>query len=332
MQYEYYYMQLSKQERVIYRKLHEGIKKYKDLVVFDTPIYIKNDRVIRALEYDHPELYYWDFQLLKTKTRGSETAIKLDYFINREEANKNAPRIEQGIISILDKCNSQYDSEYDRFKSIYDCMARNIDYKNETGNLAASIVHDHTILGVFEKKRAVCDGISKAFKMVLERAGIDCIVVSGARKENGAQKDGHAWNVVWIDDIPCHVDLTWAIEQSNSKSINHDYVGLTDNQIAKDHSIDSLLSIPKCQNEELDYYIRNKAALRRPEELPQYLMEHAKEKPFEINIRLDFECNMEEMEKKAMDFVLTHFVIQGQHVRITTKRRDEQRVLIMAGE
>ena len=332
MQYEYYYMRLSKSEKDIYKELHEGVKEFKPLVSFKKHDGVNYDRVVRALEFDHPELYYWDSRVVKSKTRGNDAALKIDYFIEQNEVNRNAPKVEKGITSILGKCNSQFGSEYDRFKSIYDCMVRNINYVNAIGNSDRDSAYAHTILGVFEKHSAVCDGISKAFKLVLERAGIDCIVVLGAKRTEGTISDGHAWNIIWIDDKPCHVDLTWAIEQSKNGTVNHDYVGLTDKQITKDHSIDSLLTVPKCKTDEFDYYVRNNAVIKSEDALRKYLKANASKKPFEINVRLVFECNLQEIEKKATDYIVAHYVIKSQHIKLTTKRRDEQGILVIAGE
>ncbi len=334
MQYEYYYQELDRREKQVYRGLMEAISKHESMAVVENGGALASvNRVVRALDYDHPELYYWDCRNIVIKTRGNQMAIKLDYYLNKEEISKNKPKIERGIAEILGKCKSQYDSEYDRFKSIYDCMVRNLEYEYsaDNGKDIESVFYPHTVLGVFARKRAVCDGISKAFKLVLEKSGIDCIVVRGTKREQGADKEGHAWNIVWIDDKPCHVDLTWAIEQSNKKVINNDYVGLTDKQIQKDHGIDNVLKVPKCNSEELDFYIRNNAVIKRESDLPLYLKKHAEHKPFEINVRLDFQCNMEDMEKKAVDYVITHYVLGNQHVKITSHYREDQNNLIMTG-
>lgn len=180
----------------------------------------------------------------------------------------------------------------------------------------------------------MCDGISKAFKLVLERSGIDCIVLQGEKKENTGTSGAHAWNIVYIGDSQtCHVDLTWAVENSSMGKVNYDYVGLTDAQIQKDHQMKNLMDVPKCENEEFDYYVRNKAVVRSVDELQRYLQRHANTKPFEINVRLDFTCNIKEMAKKASDYVVKHFVIAGGcvDIKVDSQYREGQNILIMTG-
>lgn len=336
MQYEYYYSKLSQKERQVYRKINESLKLHSAFVEIHKLEDNQLLRVIRALEYDHPELYFWDTRKVVTKTNSNKMALKLAYYWSTEEIEKNAPKIENGIRAILSKADKHYDSQYDMFLGIYGCMARNIKYDFEGMNSdeKKDMAYAHTILGVFAKKKAVCDGISKAFKLVLERAGLDCIVIEGAKASTNGKICAHAWNIVWIEDKPCHVDLTWAVEASKPNTINHDYVGLTDNQIHKDHEIKSILDIPKCETNELDYYVRNKAVINSVEELQKYLQVHAHKKPFEINVRLDFNCDIKAMAKKASDYVIKHFVIAGDcvDIKVDSQYREGQNILIMTGK
>ena len=50
--------------------------------------------------------------------------MKLNYYWSKAGIEKNASKIEKGIKAILSKCDDSYDTEYDRFLSIYSCVAR----------------------------------------------------------------------------------------------------------------------------------------------------------------------------------------------------------------
>lgn len=332
MQYEYYYAALSQPEKRIYRLIYDALKEFKKYIVFEIPNDLLLPRTAKALEYDHPELYYWNDLQIVTETFGNQMKIELDYFWNQEDVDHNAPKIEKGISSILNKCKGRYDSEYERFLNIYSCMARNITYDNKRSmsNSVEDIAYAHTIYGVFAKHMAVCDGISKALKLVLERSGIDCIVVRGSKPDTGNQSL-HTWNIVWIDDKPCHVDLTWAVENSRTNKINYDYVGLTDEQIRKDHQIDAFLDVPNCHNSELDYYVRNGKALKTSNDLKLYIQKYARTKPFEINVRLDYQCDIESEAKRASDFIISRYVSNGDFIRIDYKYYEDQNILILVG-
>lgn len=331
MQYEYYYSKLPAVEKRIYRLLCDAVKEYKPMVGFALIPNLHFGKIIRAIEYDHPELYYWNCQKVQIVSNIVGITVRLEYYFKYTDVLKNASKIEQGVNEILSKCKNREASEAERFMSIYECMARNIsyDFEGAISNKSDDLLIAHTIYGVFAKKKAVCDGISKAFKYVLERSGIDCVVVYGKKEKSG---EPHAWNIVWIDDKPCHVDLTWAVENSNKRKINYDYVGLTDKQIEKDHNIDTELVTPKCNDEKNDYYVRNNAAMKSVKDLQLYLQINAKTKPFEVNVRLDFPCKVENIAKKAVEYIVEHYVMNGQHVKIDVQYREGQNTLVLIGK
>lgn len=329
VQYEYYYSKLQPVEKKIYRILYNAVKEYKQEVCFTFIPNLNLGKIIRSIECDHPELYYWNCHNIQFLTNIIKITVQLKYYLKYTDVLQNTSKIEHSIESILSKCKNNKKS--DVFFTIYECMAKNIsyDFTRMNSKKSADMLIAHTIYGVFAKQKAVCDGISKAFKYVLERSGIDCIVVLGRKVPDG---EPHAWNIVWINDEPCHVDLTWAVENSNKRIINYDYVGLTDKQIEKDHIIDTELIVPKCNDENNDYYIKNNAAMKSIHDLQLYLQANAGTKPFEVNVRLDFPCKIEDVAKKSVDYIVKHYILNGQHVKIDVQYREGQNTLMLIGK
>ena len=69
--------------------------------------------------------------------------------------------------------------------------------------------------GVLYKGTGVCDSYSKAYKLLLEKAGIDVTrVISNAMN--------HAWNQVCINGIWAHVDVTWDDPSGSSDLVSGD--------------------------------------------------------------------------------------------------------------
>ncbi|MBO4914961.1 MAG: hypothetical protein J5449_07120 [Oscillospiraceae bacterium] len=60
----------------------------------------------------------------------------------------------------------------------------------------------YTSYGVFVNRNAVCMGYSLAYKIMLDRAGVECCLVDSAAMN-------HAWNMVRLDGQWYHVDATW---------------------------------------------------------------------------------------------------------------------------
>lgn len=60
----------------------------------------------------------------------------------------------------------------------------------------------YTAYGVFANRKAVCQGYALALKVLLDRAGIDCVFVDSAPLD-------HAWNLVRLNGDWYHIDTTW---------------------------------------------------------------------------------------------------------------------------
>jgi len=66
--------------------------------------------------------------------------------------------------------------------------------------------------GVFDDRRAVCDGISKAFSLMANMQGLNAMRIAGV---SIATNIGHAWNRVQLDGRWYNVDITWGNKALN---------------------------------------------------------------------------------------------------------------------
>lgn len=155
-----------------------------------------------AIVNDHPELFYLSYRAgvgqkmgffgvsLKLKTSSIFSASQVGtYKIELDKIAKNFKKQTESIKS-------------DEQKILYVCdyFLKNMQYEinNEFNqNCATALV----------KNKAQCSGISKAVKYILDNLGIDCILVEGDVFADG--KGGpHAWNMVWLEGQPYHLDVT----------------------------------------------------------------------------------------------------------------------------
>lgn len=71
----------------------------------------------------------------------------------------------------------------------------------------------HSAYGAFVTKKCVCQGIANAFKILMDKADVDCEVVCG---QIIGSEDYHAWNIVRTEDDSCfHVDVTWDLSEGS---------------------------------------------------------------------------------------------------------------------
>lgn len=86
--------------------------------------------------------------------------------------------------------------------------------------LAETTVYDkdisvsHSPYGALLYQKADCAGISTAYKLLCDAAGIDCDVVSGIVYDKDVGYS-HAWNVVRINGEERYIDVTFSLTSSN---------------------------------------------------------------------------------------------------------------------
>ncbi|MDD4801468.1 MAG: transglutaminase domain-containing protein, partial [Syntrophomonas sp.] len=127
-------------------------------------------------------------------------------------------------------------TDYDKEKGLHDYIVNNsqYDYKNLLNNTIPK--HSYSPYGILVLGRGVCQGYAESFALLCQEAGLECQVVTGEAYSFG-QWSSHAWNIVKIDGINYHVDVTFddPITDNETSVLNHNYFNLTDDQLAEDH-------------------------------------------------------------------------------------------------
>ena len=199
-----------------------------------------NSRVDEMLVFTTDQLYY-----------ALQSGCKPKFASTTTMAYKAYERAKEILREIIDNGMS----EYEKALAIYEWLVYNTEYDSSllklSGDLEGS--RDDAIRSsasatlsnykgfyidgvLFDKGKAVCDGISKTFVLLCNIEGIECIKVSG--DAGGA----HAWNKIKIK-VPSQtekkwftVDATWADITDSDKNewLTHRYFLKTDTQMS-DH-------------------------------------------------------------------------------------------------
>ncbi len=106
-------------------------------------------------------------------------------------------------------------TDLEKLRAIHDFLVMEVVYDGSLLNMveagaspSAIAAYDAFYLeGVFNSKKAVCDGISKAFAALANMEGIRCVTVEGYAADN-PEGLGHAWNKVYLDGDWYIVDAT----------------------------------------------------------------------------------------------------------------------------
>lgn len=94
----------------------------------------------------------------------------------------------------------------------------------------------YTAYGALINGQAVCDGYASAAQILFDLCSIENIKVSGTSKGNG-----HAWNIIKLDNDYYHIDTTWddPVSYDGFNHLRYDYYNITDDEISADHTWDT---------------------------------------------------------------------------------------------
>ncbi|MBR3788839.1 MAG: hypothetical protein IKJ86_02490 [Clostridia bacterium] len=168
----------------------------------------KNDAVKTALQehiwYNSPELFrigdlgigysgdkytFIQFYSYYTKEEYAEMHEKMvteaEKLLKGIKGNTNLTEVEKALI-LHDRLASHCEYDYDTLKYDYSNMPRS----------------SYNAYGVLVLRDAVCMGYALAYDYLLEQVGIKTLYCS-------SDTLNHAWNIVYIDNTPYHVDVTW---------------------------------------------------------------------------------------------------------------------------
>jgi hypothetical protein len=103
-------------------------------------------------------------------------------------------------------------SDYEKILYVHDQLVRRCAYGDTESDL------DHLAYAALVNGRAVCEGYTAAYRIVLNRLGIQCIKVE-------SEEMNHSWNMVYLDGAWYHVDVCWddpTPDQGPDAWVSHD--------------------------------------------------------------------------------------------------------------
>ena len=166
---------------------------------------------------------------------------------HRLEATQQLEEAVTAVLAEKPDTNDQYVTElylHDRLTAgcTYDQSAAEAGYE--------SVPLAYTAYGALVEGTAVCEGYAKAMQLLLERCGIDSVLVTGQSIENGEQ---HMWNLVTINGEPYHLDPTW---NDTDDQLRHTFFNVTDQRLSQTHVVENQPSNVLCTATTDNYYIR----------------------------------------------------------------------------
>ena len=210
----YHYRKLSSNAQNAYAKIALALKRYSSAAVIDTVPNLQ--KVLDTVKDDNPHFFYvdWGSVLYGSRMQAEKTVIYFKYRIQRTVAKQYLEQIK--VIAEGLKSNSDYST----MRKVHDYLAKTVKYnpRVESGELIYRI-NDHNVIGPLFEKMAVCEGIARAYQILLKHLNIECTYMSGYVNTSKA-RGYHAWNLVRHNGQIKKVDVTWDL---NDGKVSHRY-------------------------------------------------------------------------------------------------------------
>lgn len=258
----YAYERLTNSGKTLYVEILAILQSMSENVPVSTTSNEAIDLVFNYVMLDHPEIFYVDGYKYTNYTVGDEVtkvSFSGNYIYNSDEVARKQSLINQAVNECLAGAPSSTDDYY-AIKYIYEYIIQNTEYDADNPD-------NQNICSVFIDKRSVCNGYAKAAQYLLNKLGIQTLLVTGTVNTKRARDVRHAWNIVLCNDLYYHFDATWgdsSYQVDNGESadttklpaVNYDYLNVTTDEILKNHTISDEIYLPSCGSMTDNYYVR----------------------------------------------------------------------------
>lgn len=253
----YAYQKLDEKQQETYLEMLDALT----MMETDASLSVKDksglDLIFTCVMNDHPELFYVEGYKLTEYTRGGKTlniAFSGTYSMTADEVLEKKAQLEQRVAECFREVPLNED-EYSTVLFFYDWVINNTDYDKTAEN-------NQNICSVFLQGKSVCQGYAKSTQYLLQKAGIQCLIVTGFT--NG---EHHAWNLVLVNGNYYYLDPTWGDASYSAKNenddlggfeppVNYDYFLVTTDEITRTHSIEKAVELPLCLAMDDNYFVR----------------------------------------------------------------------------
>ena len=253
----YAYHHLDGEKQKIYLEVLDALTGMKSGVPLSTLDKSVLDVVFACVMNDHPELFYTDgYQYTEYTIGGTVTGLTFSgkYSMTDAEAEQAKLMIEQRLAECFQQV-PLHEDEYSTVRYLYEWLIDHTEYDRTAEN-------NQNIRSVFLQGRSVCQGYAKAMQYMLQKAGIQCVLVTGFT--NGER---HGWDLVRVNGEYYYLDPTWgdaSYASGGSESaldgfvppINYDYFLVTTDEITRTHSIEKVVELPLCTAVDDNYFVR----------------------------------------------------------------------------
>lgn len=225
----------------------------------------------KAVLCDRPDIFWAPKVFSMFFSRGNKNTYiqfsddkgKSYYGVTKAKRNEMQAELNSAVDRVMSGL-SGLDSDFEKELYIHDYLCENITYDSEAAqNIDSADSDSLNVYGALVLGSCVCEGYSRAFQLLCNKAGIPCSVVCG-----DSEGVAHMWNMVAVSGQTYYTDVTF--DDSPTVCVLHQYFNVTKQDIEKDHTFYSQFSSRKtyqsdeninfftddCESNEYNYFIK----------------------------------------------------------------------------
>lgn len=276
--------------------------------------------VIEMYKNDFPEVFWIDDKYNYEYYEDDEYLyINLLFSVEGSELESAKETFEQAVNAALE--NAPYEgSDYEKELFVNDYLIECCEYDYDAAATEEVIGFEQNAYGALVDGKAVCEGYTRAFQLLCERLGVECVPINGVCDDTNVAFNGnHIWNAVKIDGEWYQTDVTWNDYETEDKESfvssveTHLYFNITTEKITNDHTINPIYSgegsediifnsfVPECTSTEYNYFEQSFPVFKsfdNCDDLKKLLVQAAanKEEKFEFTVadNLDYKNTVNE--------------------------------------
>lgn len=223
---------LGTSARRAYQAIRDGVLAFRPHIRLFGVTEAEIDDAYEAMRRSTPEVFWLDgYSLQCISQTGRIWELEPSYRIDRDEAARLLAEMEERSRPLIDAL-SQLPAPEQRVQAAHNALILNAVY-SDTGD-----PFEYTAVGALVRGKAVCSGLAYAFKYLMDRLEVPCLIVRGTAASTPSWDDPerHSWNLVELDGRWTHVDVTYDLGFSPAKRYPHlAYLGVSDEEIAPTH-------------------------------------------------------------------------------------------------
>lgn len=200
--------------------------------------------VMDVYRRDHTEHFWYGSSYQYSYSNVSIVSVTPTYTVSGDVLTAAKAAFEQKVTQILGGIRQNM-SDFEKELYLHDTLAAGVVYRESA--------HAHDAYGALVEGVAVCEGYAEALQYLCQRAGLTSFLVVGSSvNPSTGQSEGHAWNLIRINGVFYHVDLTW---NDQGENLYHAYFNLSDALITRDHVIEATTyPLPQASSDAAHYF------------------------------------------------------------------------------